>query len=221
MKLHTLPTLAAALCVLFSPALFAQEMKRYKTASAIVQYTLSGAQSGTETLWFDRYGMREAKLTQTQLSVAGQTVKTNQLTIFESGTTTNVDLDRKTATKMPTPLWAEIVANAKKQGGDLSDLGMMTIKRSGAVKTGDEPVAGKPCEIWEIKSLGSKMWVWNGVVLRQETKLAGMAMKTEATSVQENAAIPGDKFAVPAGITPVESANPLDALRKAREKMKK
>ena len=198
--------------------LAAQEVKRYRVPSAIVQYTVTGMQNGTETLWFDQHGMREAKLTQTSLSVAGQTVKTHTLTIFDHGTTTTADLTRKTATKMPTPLWQQVVDSTKQQGGDMTELGLVMIQRSGAVKTGTGTVAGKPCDLWEMKALGSKTWVWNGVVLRQETSLAGQVMKTEATSVQENAAIPADKFTLPAGITATEGANPLDALRRAREK---
>jgi outer membrane lipoprotein-sorting protein len=218
--LHASSPAIAVLGLLVCAALPAQEIKRYKTASAIVQFTLSGAQTGTETLWFDRHGMREAKLTQTVLTVAGHTVKTNRLTILDGGTTTTADLDRKTATKMPTPMLNDLVEAAKKQGGDMTDLGTAMIQRMGAVKTGTDTVAGKPCDVWEIKSLGSKSWLWNGVTLRNETNFGGQSMKTIATSVQENVTIPEDKFALPAGITATEGANPLDALRKAREKMK-
>lgn len=214
--LHAVP-LFALLC---TATLHAQDVRRYKVASAIIQYTMSGMQTGTETLWFDRHGMREAKLTQTTMSVAGMTVKTNSLTIFDNGTTTTVNLDLKTATRMPTPMYQDLVDATKSQGGDMTDLGMAMVKRTGAEKTGEGTVAGKPCEIWEIKSLGSKMWLWNGIVLRQETNLAGQSMKSEATAVQENVPIPEDKFAIPAGITATQGEDPRELLRKMKEKMK-
>lgn len=200
----------------------AQEIRRYKIASAIVSYTLSGSQTGTETIWFDRYGMREAKHTQSSLSVAGHTVKTNKLSILDGETTINADLDRKTATKMPTPQLKKLIEAAKRQGGDMTDLGTQMMQQMGAVKTGTGVIAGKPCDIWEIRTLGSKSWVWNGVTLKSETRLAGQTILIEATSVQENAAVPEDKFTLPPGISVATSTqDPLEALRKAREMMKK
>lgn len=220
MRLHASSHAVAMLAWFVCTALPAQDIKRYRTASAIVQFTLSGMQSGTETLWFDRHGMREAKLTQSVLTVAGHTVKTNRLTIFDNGTTITADLDRRTATKMPTPMFTDAVEAAKRQGGDMTDLGTAMIQRMGAVRTGTGTVAGKTCDVWEIKSLGSKSWLWNGITLRNDTNFAGQTMKTIATSVQENVTIPEDKFALPAGITATEGANPLDALRRAKEKRK-
>lgn len=209
----------------FAAALFipacgkSQDIRRYKIQSAIVSFTLSGTQSGTETLWFDRYGNREAKLTQSSMTVVGQTIKTNKLVITDLESIITVDLDNKTATKMPLPkMTANLIESVKKKGGDMTDLGTEMIRQMGAVKTGTETVAGKPCDVWEIKNLGSKSWVWNGVTLKNETRFGGQSMKQEAASVQENATVPDDKFAVPAGISITEAADPLEALRKARAK---
>jgi len=217
---------AALAAMLFSCGLLpgnpaSEDLKRYKIASAIVDYTVSGSQSGTETLVFDQFGMREAKRSETVIRVAGQTIETRTLTIFDHGSTTTVDLVRRTATKIPTPMWSEIVEATKREGGDMTDLGTAMIRRMGAEKIGEESVAGKPCVVWRIQSLGSKSWVWNGIVLRQETSLAGQTIRIEATSVKENAAIPEERFALPPGITATEGANPIDALRQLREKMKR
>lgn len=199
----------------------AQGVRRYKIPSAIISYTLSGTQTGTETLWFDRYGMREAKLTQSAISVAGHVVKTHTLTILDGETTTVADLEQKTATKTPTAMLKNLTQAAKSQGGDMTDLGAQMMQQMGGVKTGTGTVAGKPCDIWEMRTLGSKSWVWGGVTLKSETTLAGQTIIIEATSVQENASVPEEKFKLPADITPTAGAeNPLEALRKAREKMK-
>ncbi len=213
--------MACSVLALFacSESAWSEEMKRYKIASARIQYKLSGTQTGTEELTFDRYGMREARRTQSQISMAGQVIKTDQLSLMDGETTTMVDMIRKTATKMPTPLMGELTEAARLQGGDMSDLGAVYLERMGGVKTGTGTVAGKPCEVWELRKLGSKAWVWNGVTLRSETAMAGQTINIEAVSVEEAPQLGPDAFAVPPGVS-VGTDDPMKKLREIREKMK-
>ena len=45
-------------------------------------------------------------------------------------------------------------------------------------------------------------WVWKGLVLKSEMGANGMVvMKEEVVEIEENPAVPADKFVVPEGIT--------------------
>jgi len=191
--------------------------KRYRTKSAMVEYELSGARKGTETLYFDQWGMREAKHTSAETSFSGFSRKENSLTVMDGEWIYAIDLDRKTGTKTKNPLLKEITD--KHGTKDLGEIGERIMKQTGE-KTGTGDVAGKLCDIWEVKNLGTKTWVWNGVPLKVQTKMAGLEMTTTATRVKEGATIPEDKFAVPAGVRITEGPDVKDVLQRMKQRQK-
>ncbi len=176
-------------------------LKRYQIASAIVEYTLSGAQTGTETLYFTEYGMREAKYTRSELKVGGFSQKTNRVTILEGATTYNIDLETKTGTKLENPFFKKF------EGKDATEAGEKMLRDMGGEKIGVESFLGKMCDVWEVKKLGSKMWVWSGIPLKTETKFAGVQIIIAATKLEPNANIAPDKLAIPAGVNITAAPN--------------
>jgi len=178
-------------------------VKRYQIKSGVVEYTLSGTRKGTETLYFDNWGMREAKYTKAELSVAGFTQKQNSLTLMDGGYTYNIDLDTRTGTKMETPMLKELAANNK----DLTETGEKMMKQMGGVKIGTEVVLDKTCDVWEIKSMQSKTWVWKNVLLKTQVNMANMQMTMIATKFEEGASIPADKLKVPSDVTITEGVD--------------
>jgi hypothetical protein len=186
-----------------------QEAKRYKIKSGIIEYKITGMQSGTEILYFDDWGRKEAKYTNTEISVMNIKQKQNQLGILDGNITYTIDLDRKTGTKMDTPLMGDLSRGAKRQGKDMTDVGMEMLKQMGGEKVGEEKVAGYLCEVYEIKKMSSKTWVHNGVTLKMESNMVGMQRNQEATRVQLNVPIPQDKLRIPSDVTITEMPNPL------------
>ncbi|KAA3658071.1 MAG: hypothetical protein DWQ10_11945 [Calditrichaeota bacterium] len=182
-------------------------MKRYKVKSGIVKYKVSGMQEGTEIVYFDKWGMLEAKYTQTEMSMMGMKQKTNTLTLLDGEWTYTVDFNTNTGTKMKTPLIDELTKNAKNK--DLTDVGKKMMQDMGGKKIGMEKVAGKLCEVWEIKSMNSKTWVWNGVPFKNVVGFGGMNMASVAESAEFNVTIPKEKVTLPKGITFREMQNPL------------
>ncbi|HLG18038.1 MAG TPA: hypothetical protein VJH03_26590 [Blastocatellia bacterium] len=184
--------------------------KRYQIESGIVEYTMSGAQKGAETVYFDRWGMREAKYTRSELTVAGMTQRSNRLTLLDGEWIYAIDLDKRTGAKTQNPLFKQITDRAGTK--DLAELGEKMMRDMGGVKTGSEEVAGKMCDVWEVKNLGSKSWVWNSVTLKVQTKMAGMEITSTATRFDADASIPADKFAIPSDVTITEGADVKKAL---------
>jgi hypothetical protein len=191
-------------------------VKRYLIKSGVVEYTLSGTRKGTETIYFDNWGMREAKYTKAEISAMGFTQKQNTLTLLDGEITYSIDLDTKTGTKMETPLLKEIAANNK----DLTDAGEKMMKGMGAVKIGAEVVLGKTCDVWEIKNMKSKTWVWKGVALKTQTSMPNMEMTITATKFEDSVAIPPDKLKIPSDVTITEGVDMKKMLEGLKAKKK-
>ena len=197
---------------------FSQDFRRYKIRSGIVEYKMSGMQTGTETIYFDRWGMREARYTQTEIKVANMSVKQNRLTLLHGEWTYGVDLDKKTGTKTPTPLWKELTGAAKRQGKDATEIGEEMLARMGGRKIGAETLLGKSCDVWEIKSMNTKSWIWQGVTLKTEVNMMGKMMTTEAVRLQDNVSVPEEKLTLPNNVKITEGANPMDMLKNLKKK---
>lgn len=220
MKLSNLLTVALTWCMLLAANRAASQtatgIKRYQIRSSVVEYTLSGAQKGTETIYFDNWGMREAKYTKAELSVAGFSQKQNTLTLLDGGYTYNIDLDKRTGTKMETPLLKELAAQSK----DLTETGEKMMKSMGGEKIGTEVILGKTCDVWEIKNMRSKVWVWKGVTLKTQVTMPNMEMTIMATKIDEGASIAPDKFAIPTDVKISEAEDMKKMLEGLRTRKK-
>ena len=192
--------------------------KRYLVESGIVEYEMSGMQHGTETIYFDRWGWREAKYTNTEISVAGISRKENKFTITEGEWIYNIDLARRTATKTKNPMLEQFIQAAKNKDKSLAELGEEMLRSMGGEKIGTEEVAGKSCDVWETKKLGSKSWVWKGVTLKSQLSMGGTQVSSTATRFNENATIPADKITIPGDVKITEGPDVKRVLEGIREK---
>ena len=192
--------------------------KRYLVESGVVEYEMSGMQKGTETIYFDHWGWREAKYTNSEISVAGISRKENKFTIMDGEWIYNIDLERHTGTKTKNPMLQQFIEAAK--GKSLTEVGEEMMRRMGGEKTGSDTVAGQPCDIWVVKQMGSRSCVWNGVALRTEVIMGGMQITSSATRFQANAAVPAEKFAIPGDVKIAEGPDVKKMLENIREKTK-
>ncbi len=182
---------------LFSVTLIisAQDFRRYDVKSAKVEYKLSGAAKGTQTLFFDNYGMKEAKYAELSLEMMGVKQDKNTLSVIDGKDTYVVDWENGSAVKMPTPLYSMFP-----KGKDVKNAGDKMMRNMGAVKTGTGTVLNKKCDVWEIKKAGTKLWVWKSIPLKVEVNMMGVQMNQEATSVETNITIEPSKFEIPKSI---------------------
>ena len=220
MKKLSLYALLFCFCISISVETNSEEtIKRYGIEKGVVEYKYTGAEEGTEIVYFDRCGMREARYKKTKLTLAGMTQKSNTLTLLDSKWTYNIDLDKRTGTKIETTLLKEIVD--KSGSKDLGKVGENMMKSMGGEKIGSEEIAGKMCDVWEIKSLNSRSWVWNYITLQTEVKMMGMEVTTTATRIEEGAEIPEEKFAIPSDVQITERQDIKKILEGMKKGMKK
>ena len=187
------------------------KMKRYGVKKARIEYTLSGTQTGTETLYFDEWGMREAKYTKTELKILGITQKTNTATFIEDTWIYTVDLDKKTGTKTENTMLKAL------EGQNLEDVGKQMMIKMGGKKVGSEKILGdKDTEIWEMQNMGTKIWLWNGIPLKTETNMMGMKISNVATKIQFD--FPKKYLEKPTDVDFSKTEDPMKMLQKMRQK---
>ena len=175
------------------------EFKRYQVKSGIIEYQVSGMQTGTETLYFDDWGWSEATYTQVELNVSGHKSTQDSVTIIDKKYSHNFDVVKRTGLRVAEPL-GELIAAAKKQGKDMTDVGLAMMQSMGGKKIGTETIAGHECDIYEMKSLNTKTWIYRGLTLKTESSMANMSINKVAIKADFDVAVPSDKFVVPADI---------------------
>ena len=167
--------------------------RRYpELKSAIIKYKVSGMNNGTETVYIDDWGRREAIYKKFTTKMMGIDLERNFMTLItENGKWVyNIDLNSKTAIRMDNKGFKALQGNS----GSNMDVAI------GAVKTGTEEILGKTCDVWKKNYPYSMAWMWKGIALKKDQNVAAMGVVAEAVEIQENVSIPEDKVTIPSDV---------------------
>lgn len=173
--------------------------RRYGIEAATITFALRGAEEGTETLVFDRWGLREARRRKVTRS-AGRTVTGEVLIVRDGDVTSTIDLSARTGTRIRNDA---TLAAAAPPGVD--PVARDQEARQGAGQKPEElapelaTVAGKACKVWKAAGGGPRLWVWSGLELKTELGMGDFKTVVEATAVKEGP-VPASSFAIPEGI---------------------
>lgn len=178
----------------------AKTFNRYEIKSGIVEYTISGSHSGTETLYFDNNGKNEARYSEMTVSMMGFKSTSQNLFLIDGDWMYTIDLKEKEGTKMNIAT-AQDLAMKGMQNQTLQDFGKEAIQKMGGVEEGTETILGKKCKVYSFPKQNMKAWVYKNVLLKSTASMAGIEVIYTATNFQENVAVPKNKFSVPTDIT--------------------
>ena len=192
--------LVICLFVLISNA-YSIDIKKYQIKSGIIEYKIEGMSNGSEIVYFDDYGIKEARFTKTEAKIMGFTTTANTITITDKDWSYNINLDEKTGTKMNNKQLQELIGRITQK--DYEEFGKKMLEQMDAKHIGNETILGKSCEVWDIRKMNGKTWNYKYVPLKIEINMLG-TNTTTAIKFEENAKIPSDKFQVPKGITITE-----------------
>ncbi len=170
-----------------------KESRRYpELKSAIIKYKVSGMNNGTETVYIDDWGKREAIYKKFTSKMMGIELERNSMTLItENGKWVyNIDLNSRTAIKMDSKGFKALQGNS----GSNMDVAI------GAVKDGTEEILGKTCDVWRKNHPYSMTWTWKGISLKKDQNVATMGVVAEAVEIQENVSIPEDKVTIPSDV---------------------
>jgi hypothetical protein len=169
--------------------------KRYGIKSGVIEYIITGSQEGTKTLYFDSWGMRQAEYTRSVLSVGGFTKSLNLVNIIDGEFQYMINIDQNSGTKTRNPILKSI-EQLKDQKG-FNEFGEQMLLSMGANKIGSESFLGKDCDVYEMKSTGTKIWVWEWLTLKSETKSGGININLTSTRINEGGSVSDEKFKIP------------------------
>ena len=169
--------------------------KRFGIKSGVIEYIITGSQEGTKTLYFDSWGMRQAEYTRSVLSVGGFTKSLNLVNIIDGEFQYMINIDQNSGTKTRNPILKSI-EQLKDQKG-FNEFGEQMLLSLGANKIGSESFLGKDCDVYEMKSTGTKIWVWEWLTLKSETKSGGININLTATRINEGGSVSPEKFRIP------------------------
>lgn len=167
--------------------------KRYPLKSGIVEYQMNGAHSGTQTVYFDNFGAKEARFMDMQMGK--KTMRA--LMLIDGDWAYNVDLERKMAMRMNIPKMKEMM---KQFGQEIPEFDERKIKEWESKKIGTDNVLGKTCDVYQIEKTGGSVCVWKWLPLKMESAEGKKSFSLIATRIDENANIPKDKLSIPAGV---------------------
>lgn len=167
-------------------------MKRYPIKSGIVKYEYFGdLRMGSETVYFDRWGMRQASYTDSEMG--GMTER--RLVLIDGEWTYNINFQTMAGTKGETPFYKSMTEGSVSK--DWTNELDAVMEQSGGELVGTEVLDGRKCNLWRIKHMNMNVWMWKGLPMKSETRMAGSLITRIATDVQVDVEIPDDKFQVP------------------------
>ncbi|MEY1640136.1 hypothetical protein [Tenuifilum osseticum] len=165
-----------------------QNQKKYfKIKCGYVKYSmLTAGQELIREWWFDDYGNKQYE--ESYMIIGGE--KSGDKTLIIDGFQYKWQFDATNGTKMK-------YYQAKT---DYDNITEREIQRYGIKKHGFEEYLGKNCLKVSTEKPKSISWVWENIVLKSETEIAGQKVMMKATEINENQPA-ASLFKLPSGIS--------------------
>ena len=220
LKGHKLLGFVMVTAIVFAAIPAQAAAKRYQLKSGIVEYEYTGANvSGTETLYFENYGEKEARYSQQKISFMGVKQNVENVSYVDGQWAYSYDPKTKEASRINYEKMMQSMMG-EKRAVDYSD---EMLEAMGAAKVGTEKLLGKNCNIYEMKDFGTRVWVWKGVALKTKMDFMNMQSTVIAKSFKENAKIDSAKVTLPSDAKIVDAPQAAQVedvdMQKVREAM--
>ncbi|GIV30677.1 MAG: hypothetical protein KatS3mg029_0028 [Saprospiraceae bacterium] len=67
----------------------------------------------------------------------------------------------------------------------------------GGVKVREESFAGVNCEVWDIKRYKTTLWMWQGLTLKERSKMDDIPVGRTCLIIDREKPIPDEKISLP------------------------
>lgn len=179
--------------------------------NATINYTLSGMENGTETLYIADHGKKTAKYHSATMNMMGMTKKTENIEIMDPDWIYTFDLVEKTGVKAVNPQkymieeYNKLSKAEKKQVHKNSEemaSGPMMMGMNAKVEKKAKVLLGQECD--KVTFMGTTVYTIpeSGIALLTESKMMGLNIRSEATEIKKGAP-PKKVFKHPEGIEAV------------------
>lgn len=189
---------------LTSEQMLAKGYKRYQVESGIIVYELSGTEKGTLTIYFDRWGLREAQYKVSEMKVLGFKQKTNSVMFLDGENQYNYTPENNTYFRIKNTLVLPVTEDMGE--GDMTEGGKELYKNMGGEMEGYEDFMNRNCEVWVLKSMNIRQLLWKGVPMKLQSKVLGVSVIQTAVEVDIDVAVSLEKLSLPTDATSATAA---------------
>jgi len=172
--------------------LFITDQKIFRIKTGIIEYEITGSQTGTKKLYFDDWGRKQAEFTNSTVKVRKYTKHSNLLKITKGDWQYIINLENITGLKRENPVIEKMIELRNQT--NYGEFGEQLLLISGGFESGHDIVAGKKCKIYEFKKQNTKSWIWNWLMLKSETKRGNINITVIAKKVELDVSIADTVF---------------------------
>jgi len=178
--------------------LFITDQKIFGIKSGIIEYKITGSQTGIKKLYFDDWGRKQAEFTNSTIKVGKYTKHSNLLKITNGDLQYIINLENNTGIKRENPVIEKMIE--LKNQINYGDFGEQLLLIDGGFESGSELIAGKKSKIYEFKKQNTQKWIWNWLMLKSETKRGNINITVLAKNIEENISVPDSVFNLPQNV---------------------
>ncbi|MBW1864105.1 MAG: hypothetical protein JRI64_00370 [Deltaproteobacteria bacterium] len=176
--------------------------------TAVIHYKISGSQKGTETLYIRDSGNERVRISKSKGKILFVTTTTDTIEITTRDSVINIDMEKKTGTRMTNPqkfMKEEIEKLSAKERGivmkNFEKIGMnMAVQMGGQVKPKAGEHLGYTCDLVSVMGNTSCQMSGTPIMLKMESSIMGIKINTVAKKIDKNATVPADVFQIPKGV---------------------
>jgi len=191
------------------------DKKIFGIKSGIVEYKITGSQTGNKKLYFDDWGRMQAEFSSSTISVGKYTKHSNLLKITKIDQQYVINLDNKTGTKRENP----VIEKMMELGSQINygEFGEQLILIDGGYESGTENILGKNCKVYSFSKQNKTWWVWNWILLKSEINRGNVKININAVDVQTDVEVPQNIFSIPDDVLITEID--LESLRNQEQEL--
>jgi hypothetical protein len=160
----------------------------FEVESGKIVYELTGMMNGTEILYWDDWGNKQRKETYTVMEMMGFKQEQKSIMITIGRDLYTLDPDKKTGTHVINDMFEG------KTNEEMAEFGEQMLESMGGVKKADETISGINCQVWEIQSMYSKVWIWKQISLKSKVSIMDPPQVTTAVEIQTDIPISAKLF---------------------------
>ncbi|MBU0908989.1 MAG: hypothetical protein KKA54_17260 [Proteobacteria bacterium] len=187
---------------------------------ATIQYSITGSETGSETLYIRDYGKEKASHRKSTSKIMFMTTQTDQIEITNPDWVYTIDMKERTGTKVTNPVKFMIEEYNKLSSKEkdmvnknVQEMGTSLMQgMQGSVQQNAEKILGYNCDLASVAGTTSYSMHGTDITLKSDVSMMGMKFSTVATKITEGS-VPGDVFAPPPGIQVTHDKEADDAAR--------
>lgn len=178
----------------------AQEMvaagyKRYGIEKGTFVFQYAGAMSGTDYIYFDNWGWREAKYSKASTKIGTFSDETNAVQYLDGENRYVYDPSTKKARYFD---GRQAIVVADQYGSkDMVAFGDVLLRNMGGKPDGKVKVGEIDCDVWYIEKNNVRLYMWQGITMGEASYVNGTMVGRNCTSVELKKNPPLNKLVLP------------------------